>query len=150
MRALNSIYPDSDKTAIEISPDACEILKANFTELQVFNGSIIESDFKPRSFQLVFTMCVLIHIHPDELHANMQKIVSYSDRYILFGEYFNRTPTTIDYQGQKNKLFKRDFGRFAMENFSSQLRLVDHGFLWGHLYDDGGFDDITWFLFERT
>jgi hypothetical protein len=34
-----------------------------------------------------------------------------------------------------------------MENFP--LKLLDYGFLWGHLYDSAGFDDITWWLFEK-
>ncbi len=78
----------------------------------------------------------------------MQKIFQYSSRYILMGEYFNRTPVMIEYHGEEDKLFKRDFGKLFMENFS--VRLVDNGFLWGHIYDDAGFDDITYWLFEKN
>jgi hypothetical protein len=93
-------------------------------------------------------MGVLIHIHPDELQANMKKIFDYSCRYVLMGEYFNRTPVMLDYQGEKDKLFKRDFGKLFIESFD--VKLVDYGFLWGHLYDKAGFDDITWWLFEKS
>jgi hypothetical protein len=92
-------------------------------------------------------MGVLIHIHPDDLLANMRKMFDYSNKYILIGEYFNRTPVMIEYQGQKDKLFKRDFGKLFIENFP--VDLVDYGFLWGHIYDDAGFDDVTWWLFEK-
>lgn len=34
-----------------------------------------------------------------------------------------------------------------IENF--EVSLVDYGFLWGHIYDSAGFDDITWWLFEK-
>ena len=54
----------------------------------------------------------------------------------------------IEYQGEQNKLFKRDFGKLFIENFNVQL--VDYGFLWGHIYDSAGFDDITWWLFEKN
>lgn len=54
----------------------------------------------------------------------------------------------IEYQGKKDKLFKRDFGKLYLENFN--LKLVDYGFLRGHLYDDAGFDDITYWLFEKS
>ena len=77
----------------------------------------------------------------------MRKMFNYSSKYILFGEYFNRTPVMIEYQGEENKLFKRDFGKLFMEYFNVQL--VDYGFLWGHIYDDAGFDDVTWWLFEK-
>ena len=63
------------------------------------------------------------------------------------GEYFNRTPLMIKYQDSRNKLFKCNFGKIFIENFN--VNLVDYGFLWGHIYDRAGFDDITWWLFEK-
>ena len=111
------------------------------------NGPILEYDFAPASFDLTLATGVLIHINPDDLHATMAKMHDYSKRYILMGEYFNRTPTMIEYQGQQDKLFKRDFGKMFLENFP--VKLVDYGFLWGHIYDEAGFDDITWWLFEK-
>jgi len=92
-------------------------------------------------------MGVLIHINPDELLENLKKISNYSHKYLLIGEYFNRTPIMLDYQGEKDKLFKRDFGKLVMENF--RVKLLDYGFLWGHIYDPAGFDDITWWLFKK-
>ena len=90
---------------------------------------------------------MLIHIHPDDIEANMKKMFNYSRRYILIAEYFNRTPVMIEYRGEKDKLFKQDFGKFFIERFN--VSLIDYGFLWGHLYDQAGFDDITWWLFEK-
>jgi hypothetical protein len=94
-------------------------------------------------------MTVLIHIHPNDLKQNLEKVILSSNRYVVIGEYFNRTPVSLTYQGEEEKLFKRDFGKFALENFSDKIELKDYGFLWGHLYDEGGFDDITWWVFER-
>lgn len=34
--------------------------------------------------------------------------------------------------------------RNEQQNFD--VELVDYGFLWGHIYDDAGFDDITWWV----
>ena len=143
---LSHVLPTASKSIIEISPDAYKIVTSKYEIDQSFNGPIVQSAFKGQ-FDLVFTMGVLIHIHPDDLLANMQKMYDYSGKYILMGEYFNRTPVMIEYHGEKDKLFKRDFGKMFMENF--QVRLVDYGFLWGHLYDEAGFDDITYWLFEK-
>jgi pseudaminic acid biosynthesis-associated methylase len=143
---LNNVFPNTKKSIIEISVPAYNFVKKNFDIDQSFNGAIIDSDFQT-TFDLVFTMGVLIHIHPDDLYANLRRIFDYSAKYILIGEYFNRTPMMIEYQGQKDKLFKRDFGKFLIENFD--VRLVDYGFLWGHVYDDAGFDDVTWWLFQK-
>jgi pseudaminic acid biosynthesis-associated methylase len=149
IEGLNHIYPDAAKTAIEISADASKILRNKYSDLNVINSSILESKIENDSFDLSFTMGVLIHIHPNDLKQNLEKVILSSKRYVVIGEYFNRTPVSLTYQGEEEKLFKRDFGKFALENFSDQINLLDHGFLWGHLYDEGGFDDITWWVFER-
>jgi pseudaminic acid biosynthesis-associated methylase len=147
IRVLNNILPATSKSIIEISPDAYKIVTERYELHKTFNGPILESSFEKNEFDLVYTMGVLIHIHPDDLLANMQKMFQYSSRYILMGEYFNRTPVMIEYHGEKDRLFKSDFGKLFLENFP--VKLVDYGFLWGHLYDNAGFDDITYWLFEK-
>jgi pseudaminic acid biosynthesis-associated methylase len=143
---LNQFLPLATKSIIEISKPAYQFVTNRYKLDQTFHGSIEESSFL-KKFDLVFTMGVLIHIHPDDLLVNMNKIFSYSKKYILLGEYFNRTPVMLKYRGEVDKLFKQDFGKLFIENFSVQL--VDYGFLWGYEYDSAGFDDITWWLFER-
>lgn len=140
-------FPEAKPSIIEISKPAFDFVTTHHKFKNAYNGPILNSDFEAQSFDLVFTMGVLIHINPDQLIDHMAKMFDYSRRYILFGEYFNRTPMTIDYQGEKDKLFKRDFGKLFIENFD--IRIVDYGFLWGHIYDQAGFDDITWWLFEK-
>ena len=147
LQSLKMMLPQSQRSVIEISTQAFEYVVKNQDLTQAYNGSIEDSNLKG-NFDLVFTMGVLIHIHPDNLLINMKKIYDYSNKYILIGEYFNRTPTMIEYQGEENKLFKQDFGKLFLENFNANL--IDYGFLWGHLYDDAGFDDITWWLFEKS
>ena len=143
---LNEVLPTATKSIIEISRPAFEFVTRQYELNQSFNGSIEKADFE-ETFDLVFTMGVLIHIHPDNLLTNMRKIYESSHKFILIGEYFNRTPVMIKYQGQEDKLFKRDFGKLFIENFP--VTLVDYGFLWGHIYDRAGFDDLTWWLFKK-
>jgi pseudaminic acid biosynthesis-associated methylase len=145
---LNDVLPQTRKSVIEISKPAYDFVTSHYTLDKSFNGTILDSNFPNESFDLVFTIGVMIHIHPDDLVANMRKMFEYSGKYVLIGEYFNRTPIMIDYQGEKDRLFKRDFGKLFIENFN--VFLVDYGFLWGHLYDAAGFDDITWWLFKKN
>jgi pseudaminic acid biosynthesis-associated methylase len=147
INALNHVLPSAEKNIIEISPEAYKIATTRYKIKDSFNGPIAESNFAESSFDLVYTMGVLIHIHPDDLLANMQRLFEYSRRYILMGEYFNRTPVMLEYQGQQDKLFKCDFGKKFAEQFD--VELVDYGFLWGHIYDRAGFDDVTYWLFEK-
>lgn len=147
IRFLEELLPNARKSIIEISKPAYQHVTNEFEIERSFNGAIVESNFEESSFDLVFTIGVLIHIDPRNLGANMRKMYDYSDRYILMGEYFNRTPVMIEYQGEKDRLFKRDFGKEFITNFD--VDLVDYGFLWGHEFDTAGFDDITWWLFEK-
>lgn len=144
---LKELLPNGLKSIIEISKPAFNHVASTHNLNYKYNGSILESDFPLAAFDMVFTMGVLIHIHPDNLLANMRKMYEYSNRYILMGEYFNRTSVSLEYQGQMDKLFKRDFGKLFIENHN--VKLVDYGFLWGYLYNSAGFDDITWWLFEK-
>lgn len=144
---ISIAHPELKPNIIEISEEAFDIVTKNNDFDHAFNGSILDSDFGDNKFDLVFTKTVLIHINPDELLKTITKMFDYSSKYILVGEYFNRTPVMIEYQGEVNKLFKRDFGKLIMENFDCDL--IDNGFFWGHLYDNAGFDDITWWVFKK-
>lgn len=145
---LSRIIPEAPKSIIEISEQAYKYVVERYNLASHFNGAIEDSNFENNKFDLVFTMGVLIHINPDNLMDVMRKLYNYSNNYILIGEYFNRTPIMINYNGEDNKLFKRDFGRLFIESYN--VELVDYGFLWGHLYDKSGFDDITWWLFKKN
>lgn len=144
---LSVLRPQSSLSVIEISKPAFDYVTEKYQLDEAFNGSILEADLAPESFDLVFTIGVLIHIHPDQLPQTMQKMFDLSRRYILVGEYFNRTPIMIEYQGGQDKLFKSDFGKTFVSNHN--VEVVDYGFLWGHEFDKAGFDDITWWLFEK-
>jgi len=144
---LNHIYPAAKKSIIEVAEKPFNVVTKRFELENAFNGTLLESDFPESHFDLVFTNGVLIHIHPDEVLQNMSRMFDYSKNYILISEYFNRTPVMIEYRGEVNKLFKSDFGKTFITNFD--VELVDCGFLWGHIYDNAGFDDITFWLFKK-
>lgn len=144
---LQQIDPNFEISAIDVNETAINFVKNHYDISDTFVGRIEDSNFDKNHFDLVFTMGVLIHVDPEELYANAKKIVGMSKKFVLVGEYFNRTPTMITYQGKENLLFKRDFGSYFLENF--ELEVIDYGFLWGHFYDNAGFDDFTWWLFKK-
>jgi spore coat polysaccharide biosynthesis protein SpsF len=101
--------------------------------------------FADGTVDLAFTCGVLIHVHPDDLLEVCREIVRVSRRYVLCAEYFSPRPEAIEYRGRMDLLFKRDFGGFYLDQWP-ELRLVDYGFLWKRTE----FDDLNWWLFERT
>ena len=147
LEQIKLVYPDFVPSAVEINGSALDYVKRTYSPASTYHGAIIDCPFDDDSFDLVFTQVVLIHINPDQLIASMRKMYDLSKKYILIGEYFNRTPTSITYQGEEERLFKRDFGKLFMQTFN--VKLLDYGFLWGHIYDAAGHDDVTWWLFEK-
>ena len=101
--------------------------------------------FPDASFDLVFTTGVLIHQPPDELGRVIDEIVRCSRRYVLCGEYRADALEEVPYRGQEGALFRNDYGRLYEERFPS-LRLIEEGFL---ARDDGPWDDLTFWVFER-
>jgi pseudaminic acid biosynthesis-associated methylase len=145
---LNHVYPNAKKSIIELAKKPFEIVTSSYTLEHAFNGALVDSDLSNNYYDLVFTNGVLIHVHPDDVLANMQKMFDYSRNYILISEYFNRTPVMLEYRGEQNKLFKSDFGKTFITNFD--VELIDYGFLWGHIYDNAGFDDVTFWVFKKN
>lgn len=129
VKFLNHVYLKAKKSIIEVAEKPFSVVTSNFELEYAFNGSITESNLPPNYFDLVFTNSVLIHIHPDNLLANMQLMYDYSKNYILISEYFNRAPVSIEYRGEMNKLFKSDFGKTFITNFD--VELIDSWILMG-------------------
>lgn len=147
LRAINVLRPEMELAAIEINERAVEKLKENFKDkVKVYQSSILECDVKEK-YDLCLIKGVLIHINPDELDTVYTKLYEASNRYILLSEYYNPTPTVIEYRGEKNKLFKRDFAGEMLDKFTD-LRLVDYGFKY-HRDNMFPMDDATWFLLEK-
>jgi pseudaminic acid biosynthesis-associated methylase len=145
---LNHLMPGAEKSVIEISPEAYSVVTGRYQLADALNCPIVSSDFGGKQFDLVFTSGVLIHIAPENLLENLQKIYAHSKKYIICCEMFSRVPKTVHYRGENDLLFTRDYGRYILENFA--CRVVDYGFLWGHYYDAAGFDDANYWVFEKT
>ncbi len=144
---LKKVLPDAKASIVELAKEPYAKCLKDFEIDVSFHGAIKNAKFD-REFDLVFTNSVLIHVNPEDLLASMGRMYDLSARYILINEYFNRTPVMIQYRGEDDRLFKRDFGKLFIENFN--CKVVDYGFLWGHEFDNAGFDDITYWLFEKS
>lgn len=128
---------------VDVSQNALASLKRSLPEAAAFHAVGRRLPFRDASFDMVFTMGVLIHQPPEALPAVMSEIVRCTRRYILCGEYFADTNTEVPYRGHHGALFKRDFGRLYQELFP-ELSLLERG----HLSRDEGWDDVTYWVFE--
>lgn len=149
LRALKFLYPEQNQYAVEINPDAANVLRQLIDPTHVFEASIL--DFEPLKVQnkwdLVLVKGVLIHINPNFLDQVYAKLYDATSRYLMICEYYNPTPVSVNYRGHSERLFKRDFCGEMLDRYPL-LQLIDYGFVY---HRDSGFplDDCTWFLIEH-
>lgn len=146
LRALQQLFPGQEQHAVEINAEAHKELVRVIPAAQAWLGAI--ADFPvTRTWELVLTKTVLIHIAPEQLPVVYDRIHALSSRWILVAEYYNPAPVTVLYRGHAARLFKRDFAGDMLQRFPD-LKLVDYGFVY---HGDSAFpqDDITWFLLEK-
>ena len=101
-----------------------------------------------KQHDFVFSMGVLIHINPEKLDDLYQRMYDTSCKYLCVIEYYNPSPVSINYRGNEEKLFKRDFAGEIMDKFQN-LKLVDYGFAY-HRDNNFPLDDFNWFLMEKN
>jgi pseudaminic acid biosynthesis-associated methylase len=144
--AINNINQNISLNGLEINEKAYNILLNQKLCNKLYNESIYTFNVEYK-FDLVFTKGVLIHINPNKLDIVYEKMYNLSNKYILIAEYYSRDVREINYRGNKNKLFKRDFCGEIMDKYKD-LRLIDYGFVY---YRDNNYplDDISWFLLEK-
>ncbi len=123
------------KVAHRILDEKCVIVDGTATDIRMEDGHV----------DLAFTCGVLIHIPPDDLLKACSEIVRVSRRYVLAIEYFSDKPVEEEYRGLGGMMWKRDFGKFYLDNFD--LKTVDHGFFWK---ESTGLDNLNWWLFEKN
>jgi len=144
---LKKVLPAATSNIVELAKGPYDKCLKDFQIEESFLGPLKDAKFE-RKFDLVFTSGVLIHVNPDDLLESMGRMFEVSLRYILIIEYFNQTPVMINYRGEDDRLFKRDFGKLFVENFD--CKVLDYGFLWSHVFDSAGFDDSNYWLFEKS
>jgi spore coat polysaccharide biosynthesis protein SpsF len=144
LRWIARRLPPAQVFGIDVNQKALEQLRAA-TSVNAVHATARDLPFRDRWFDLVFTMGVLIHQPPETLPLVMAEIVRTSRRWVLCGEYFSEAPTEVAYRGQTGALFKRDYGDLYQRLFP-ELTLRKKGFL----SQADGWDDVTWWVFEKA
>jgi spore coat polysaccharide biosynthesis protein SpsF len=129
---------------VDINQEALARLRADVPGVNAVTSTARDLPFRDGWFDLSFTTGVLIHQPESTLPLVMAEIARVSRRYVLCGEYHASETEEVPYRGQPGSLFKRDYGTLYRELFP-ELRLVEQGFL----SRDQGWDDVTWWLFEK-
>jgi len=129
---------------IDINQTALAIASAN--DLNVRHGNILTLPYKKDTFDLVFTMGVLIHIAPEDLTTAINEMYRVSNKYVLAIEYAAEKETSVHYHGRDDLLWKRDFHE-AFKTAHPDLQLIKH-WKWG-TKDKPFYDRLDGWLFEK-
>ena len=131
-------------TGIEINKNAYEIAKKNNPSITWINSSI--DSFEPdKSFDLVFTSLVLIHINPEALNSIIKKIIKISKKYIFGFEYYADILTEIPYRGHRNVMWKQNFPLLFMQLEPTLKQIISEKIP----YKNNNLQDIV-YLFEKN
>jgi len=126
-----------------VEPNRQAALLARELGYRVYDDKADKLQFLTSSYDLVFTVGVLIHIPPDKLDKALKEIHRVARRYILAVEYEATTPTPVDYRGVRAGIWKRPYGHEYTSRFKD-LDVVGYG--------DAGdaFDGCKYWMFEKT
>lgn len=102
---------------IELNNYAIAKAKELHPHISVVQGSAFDLPFSDRSFDLVYTSGVLMHISPKNLPEVLNEIYRVTSRYIWCYEYAAREPVEVTYQNRRELFWKQDWlnlytGRF--------------------------------------
>ena len=147
LKAVKTLLPDCKTIGVEINSTAAETLKKSGSCDLVINRSIFDLKEKHFKSDVSMTKGVLIHLNPEFIQDAYKVLYDSSRKYILLIEYYNPSPVELNYRGNKDTLFKRDFAGEMMEKYPD-LTLVKYGFRY---HKDITFpqDDLTWFLLKK-
>ncbi len=115
LRLLERANPGLEYHGLEPQPYALAQARFLSPNMHFHPGTAFALPFPDRSFDLVMTHGVLIHIHPDDLPKAIREIGRVSRRYILCHEYYAPETVEIKYHGQQGLLWKTDFAKRYQE-----------------------------------
>ena len=144
LRWIAARVPPEEVCGVDVNLRALQELRRVLPRVNAVWSRARDLPFRDRSFDLVFTLGVLIHQPPETLATVMGEMVRCADRFVLCGEYYAPEPTEVPYHGERGALFKRDFGGLYQRLFPT-LRLRKQGFL----SRAEGWDDVTYWIFEK-
>lgn len=139
--ALRTIHPWVLLAGTEINETAANRARA----LGLSVGDIPATDTGtalPYTYDMVFTVGVLIHISQQDIPGAMKEIVAVSKRYVLSVEYEADPEVHVVYRGETELLWKRPYTKMYQE---MGLKLCASGFL----SPVDGFDNCHWALLEK-
>ena len=110
---------------LDLQEYAVELSKSRTKHINIIQGSAFDIPYKNGFFDLVFTSGLLIHIAPSDIRKVLAEIYRSSNKYIWGFEYFADVYTEVEYRGHKGLLWKTNFSKMYLEQFSDLHRVKE-------------------------
>lgn len=155
--ALRTVKPDISLAGVEINQSAvdqahnCGLCDVSTNAPYFCFGDITIRSYRgsaPKTFDMVFTSGMLIHVPPKAIQETMRGICAFArdgvgrNGYVLAIEYEAAQEEEVTYRGQRGLLWKRPYGRMYED---LGLTEVDSGYL----KPEDGWDNTTWWLLSK-
>jgi pseudaminic acid biosynthesis-associated methylase len=131
---------------IDLQEGALAVARAALPDADLRVAEATAIPHPDRSFDLVFTSSVLIHVPPEDLPVVMDEMVRVSRRWVFGLEYWHASPVEVPYRGESRLLWKRDFAADWLRRHPT-LRLVRERRL--PYLDEPGLVDTVYLLEKR-
>lgn len=110
-------------SGIEVRGCATRLSKTRSRNIDIIQATVFNIPCRAKSFDLVFTSGLLIHVGPSNIVRAMTEIHRCSREYIWGFEYYAAKCTEITYREHKDLLWKADFAKLYLDIFND-LELV--------------------------
>jgi len=143
---LAQLLGEENCAGIDISEGALATLRERLPGVDARVAQARNLPFADGSFDLAFTVGVLIHQPPESVRQVMSEVVRCSRRWVLCAEYADTEEVEVPYHGEEGALYRRDYGQLYARVHPG-LRLVHQEFL--ARGPDSSWDDVTVWVFEK-
>jgi pseudaminic acid biosynthesis-associated methylase len=110
-------------SGVELQSYALELAKSRTRNIHLVQGSILDLPFEDRSFDLIFTSRVLIHISPEDLARATSEVRRCTDEYIWGLEYYSPSAVEVNYREHSHLLWKMNYPAYYRDRYDD-LELI--------------------------
>lgn len=96
---------------LDIQQVALQIMTDTRSYICPIRGIAEQLPFTDNSFDVIYTIDLLIHVPPEIIERVLDEIFRCSRRYIMGSEYYDTTQTELLYCGQRGILWKDDYSK---------------------------------------
>ena len=136
-------WPDTKLFGLDVNHEAIQYCRQWFPWINSVEGSVFDLPFKDGWMSLCFTVGMLIHVPPSQIHRAMDEIVRVSGKYILCAEYWAEEERERPFLDLLGVTWERPWDEMYQNWY--KLTIVSAG----ELKKEEGFNGLRWWLFKK-